>query len=273
MTALAFLCVFAFLVNAAALVPLNLQSRGPRHARVVVGTPARSPAVPHLVSPSSAAALTVQVATTLPIMYGLMSFSEYVTHRYYQHADVSPIIKSRLRFRGGGHVEHHAETLDDMSLKQDARWKRSPASLMLDSDPYRGTAFTWGVTFIMFLQLVVTCFPVLRLLGWSPLATIVCWIVPSLLTHTLIWNALHPAMHGLPDIPLSQGPPGRLLARFRQTKLFRWLYLNHVGHHVVGGVKNYNVCCPGVDMLANSYVPPSVWRGKLSPTDAQLYLS
>jgi hypothetical protein len=38
------------------------------------------------------------------------------------HFSLSPQIK------GGGHVEHHAETYDDMSLKSDPMWKKTPAS-------------------------------------------------------------------------------------------------------------------------------------------------
>ena len=131
-----------------------------------------------------------------------MSLSEYITHRFYQHAEfnrsrfvqfvASFILQNQgkgFKIKGGGHVEHHAETLDDMSLKNDERWLKSPAALTLNSDPYRGTAFTWKVTFFMFIQLLITCIPVMGWLGFSPLAT-VGWIVPFLTVHTLIWIAL-----------------------------------------------------------------------------------
>merc|ERR1712216_988848 len=56
-----------------------------------------------------------------------MSANEYVTHRYYQHNEVGKLdIYQTLRkmgkipkLDGGGHIEHHAETYDDMSLKTD----------------------------------------------------------------------------------------------------------------------------------------------------------
>lgn len=232
-----------------------------------------------MVSPS----LAFKVVAAVPSMYAVLSFSEYMTHRVYQHADfnknrffqalASLVLRNDgkgLKIRGGGHVEHHAETLDDMSLRSDERWKRSPAAQSLDSDPYRGTAFTWSVTALMFLQLVVTAVPVMGFLGWSPLAT-VGWIVPSLMAHTLAWNAIHPQMHGLADIPITEGPPGKLLSRFRNSKLFKFLELNHVGHHVVGGLGNYNVCCPGCDHVFGTYVPEKEWRGKVDPKFAHLY--
>lgn len=77
-----------------------------------------------------------------PAMYGLMSVNEYVTHRYFQHAEFNKLAFFRffnLKIGGGGHIEHHAETLDDMSLKTDERWLRTPAANSLNSDPYRGT--------------------------------------------------------------------------------------------------------------------------------------
>merc|ERR1719258_196285 len=66
-----------------------------------------------------------------PTMYAIVSFNEYVTHRYYQHAEFNKTDwmkklvclmtgkKEAPRCDGGGHIEHHAETLDDMSLKTD----------------------------------------------------------------------------------------------------------------------------------------------------------
>ena len=88
-----------------------------------------------------------------PVMYSLMSVNEYITHRYYQHTEfnrtpwmqkiASTILgQDKCKTSGGGHVEHHAETYDDMSLRDDDRWKRSPASILLDECTYRGTAFS-----------------------------------------------------------------------------------------------------------------------------------
>ena len=92
-----------------------------------------------------------------------------MTHRYYQHAEFNKdsILQKLffgLKISGGGHVEHHAETLDDMSLKTDARWLKTPAAMVLNSDPYRGTAFTWTVTLLMFLQMIFTTIPVFKFL-------------------------------------------------------------------------------------------------------------
>lgn len=226
-----------------------------------------------------------RVVASIPVMYSLMSFNEYMTHRYYQHNELIkiPFVKKsklidglvrKLVGGGGGHVEHHAETLDDMTLKTDERWKLTSASIKLDADKYRGTAFTWQVTCLMFLQLLATCVPTLKLLlNFNPITSLLM-IIPSLAVHSLIWNALHPAMHGLEDIELSEGPPARFFAKFRSSMFFKWLYQNHEGHHVLGGLKNYNVCCPGFDHLLGTYVEEKNWRPKVKvPISSQLSTS
>ena len=81
----------------------------------------------------------------------LMSINEYATHRWYQHEEfnrnhgfnrvcrwIARLVSQRPLFKpdgrvnilkiwGGGHVEHHAETYDDMSLKKDPRWRQTKA--------------------------------------------------------------------------------------------------------------------------------------------------
>jgi len=220
-----------------------------------------------------------------PALYALMSVNEYFTHRYYQHTGFNKSLwlqaiarvilrKEEVpRIGGGGHVEHHAETLDDMTLKYgDNRyenWENTAAAKMLDADPYRGTAFTWMVTGIMTVQMLPTTLPVFHLLGFS-LARTFQILIPGMILHALVWNALHPHMHGLPDVPLRVGVPSWPMAGLRNTKFFRWLYMNHEGHHVVGGQGNYNVACPGTDHLVGTYIPQAEWRPRQAATLAVL---
>lgn len=83
---------------------------------------------------------------------------------------------------------------------------------------------------------------------------IVTVVLAALLTHAVIWNTLHPHMHGLPDVPLSHGAPS-ILTELRDSPLFVWLRTNHEGHHrTEGAAGNYNVCCPLVDQLVGTYV-------------------
>ena len=246
-----------------------------------LATPALTMATAHalrvattLAAPTTARAL--RAAAALPVLYGLMSLNEYATHRWFQHAEWNTCALRRLaeralrrlpgrprtvpRVDGAGHVEHHAETLDDMTLKTDRRWRESRSARKLDGRMYRGTAFTWNVTAAMTVQMLPTALPVYRYaLGFSLPHTLAV-LLPGMLVHALVWNALHPHMHALPDVPLRHGAPSWVLAPLRDSWFFRYLYQNHEGHHVLGGTVNYNVCCPGADHLLGTYVREAVWR-------------
>ena len=71
----------------------------------------------------------------------------------------------------------------------------------------------------------------------------------SMTLHGLVWNTIHPAMHGLPDVPLAIGYPSSTLKFLNGSPAFEYLRLNHIGHHVASGRSNYNVCCPGMDYV------------------------
>merc|ERR1719159_1855731 len=100
------------------------------------------------------------------------------------------------------------------------------------------------------------------LLGFSALQTVAV-LLPGMLLHALVWNMLHPPMHGLPPVPASIGAPSFLLAKLRNTGYFKYIYENHQGHHVLGGQANYNVCCPGTDHILGSYVPVNIWSKRM----------
>ena len=145
-----------------------------------------------------AGAEILQTVAAVPVMYSLMSVNEYITHRYYQHGEVNkePILQKILctltnqekfeKIKGGGHVEHHAETYDDMTLRSDERWKKTQTAITLDSDEYRGTAFSWKVLGLMTLQMIPTTIPIFHLMGFSLLSTFLV-LIPSMLLHGLIW--------------------------------------------------------------------------------------
>merc|ERR1711966_513179 len=214
----------------------------------------------------------------LPLMYGLMSANEYVTHRYYQHNEVGKLeLYQTLRkmnkipkLDGGGHVEHHAETYDDtMFLKtDDPVWMKSAPAQRLNSDPWRGTIFTWQVTAMMFAQCIPSVYPAFYALGWDAASTTALF-VPAMILHGLVWNSLHPDMHGLPDVPASVGLPSSVMAGFRGSPVFEWLRLDHVGHHVASGQVNYNVCCPGMDHLVGTFMPEEEWTPKIRVKEAK----
>ena len=169
------------LLSVAALATADALTAAPTmlraHAHHAAGRPAA--ATPRTEVPVMVLPLSARLALSVPTMYALMSVNEYVTHRYFQHAEFNrePALqklwcffsrqKEAPKIRGGGHVEHHAETYDDMSLKNDARWSATPASKSLDSDVFRGTAFSWQVTGLMTIQMLPTALPAFALLGFN----------------------------------------------------------------------------------------------------------
>ena len=232
------------------------------------------------------AATVVRDVAVLPTMYCLMSANEYMTHRYFQHLEFNrpeslPWLKSIItkvtgdpvapKVPGDGHVEHHAETYDDMSLKNDERWRSTPVAQSLDVDAFRGTAFHWSATAIMTVQMLPSVLPTYTLMGWSVPETIAI-LLPSMLLHAIVWNAVHPPMHGLPPVPLTAGfgtasfTGGEAFSEWILESAYgRYIYENHMGHHVLGGQCNYNVCCPLTDHVLGTYVPTSEWRTKMRP--------
>eukprot|EP00434_Breviolum_minutum_P010589 symbB.v1.2.009340.t1/scaffold561.1/size520142/8 len=100
----------------------------------------------------------------------LRSMAEYVYHRYFQHLGLNKVGAVRTvrktfklsTFQGDGHVEHHRETLDDMSLDVEPG-----REVVLDIDPFRGTSFPWHGTLKMFAGVMLLAFPTLTFLGWS----------------------------------------------------------------------------------------------------------
>ena len=128
-----------------------------RHAAVTVA-PATCSRCRIAAEPSMALGGAVKWVLAAPVMYALMSVNEYATHRWYQHEEFNrdhafqrfcqrvaafvskrPIFlkdgrRNMIKIKGGGHVEHHAETYDDMSLKKDAKWRQTKAAASLDSD-------------------------------------------------------------------------------------------------------------------------------------------
>merc|ERR1719487_1108637 len=267
-----------------ALITSRLRTESCTHQ--LHGAAARCPASPAMTAELSATATIIRDLSALPTMYVLMSLNEYMTHRYFQHLEFNrpeslqwlKAIIARVtgdpvppKLKGDGHVEHHAETYDDMSLKNDERWRGTSASKMLDDDIYRGTAFHWSATLIMTTQMLPSVLPTYALMGWSLPETFAI-LLPSMLVHAIIWNVVHPPMHGLAPVSLKAGfgtADSDVGASFSewllQTRYAHYIFENHMGHHVLGGQANYNVCCPLTDHLLGTYVPTDGWKHKMRP--------
>ena len=122
-----------------------------------------------------------------------------------------------------------------MSLRNDAEWKETHQSKYLDNDDDRGTSITWATT----VKLLVVMLPYqslifVFLLKYTFIASFYI-LLGALVFHGLVWNALHPSMHGLPDIPITTGAPSIVLKWLNNSSLFQYLYKYHELHHTEGG--------------------------------------
>ena len=80
---------------------------------------------------------------------------------------------------------------------------------------------------------------------------LVSWLLA--MYHGILWNKLHTDSHDLQEtLEWSDGvkyvrnvPTGNRYAR--------WLLTNHIGHHAINGVGNYNIVFPGPDHLAGTF--------------------
>ncbi|CAE8642371.1 unnamed protein product [Polarella glacialis] len=243
----------------------NSRALSPRGTQSSAGRPGASTSRRAFGEAAEAASAMVELfgrgMVGLGVLYTAMSMEEYVYHRYFQHLgmnklDFSRAVRTQLNlstYKGDGHVEHHRETLDDMTLDPRENENNNNA-LMLDADPLRGTAFPWVATLYMTTSTLLVAYLPLSFLGWSS-AVIVGVVVAAVLLHALVWNALHPAMHGLPDVPITTGVPSAPLAGLRDSALFAHLRNYHAAHHrIEGSHGNYNVCCPMFDELVGTYV-------------------
>lgn len=137
------------------------------------------------------------------------------------------------------HILHHAETNRDMSMPEDynitaIQFPRS-ASLMIAAG---------GVPLLATLDALFQ----LNIPYWE--------VVPAsmlvALTHAGLWNTLHPDSHDviLADDERMSDSNGAAYIQWLsdalgETAVYKWLILNHTGHHVIRG--NYNCVFPGAD--------------------------
>jgi len=217
-----------------------------------------------VVAASAGTTTALQFVVGAAGLYAIMSLNEYCVHRYYQHLGINKTalmrwMRNKMNFKAmktSGHVEHHKETLDDMSLDM----RPDP---ILDSDPFRGTAFSWSVSAMMTFEIALQSYPWLWLCGWSFKASTIA-LLAGIFLHAAVWQTLHPNMHELPDPPISYGVPGWSMKFLRKTGYFKFLWMNHEGHHRAPGAHgNYNVCFPLADHLFGTYV------GVVPPKQAQ----
>jgi len=190
----------------------------------------------------------------LAVLYVVLSFTEYAYHRFVQHLELNNVPFYQIARKAIGapavapdfHINHHRETLQDMSIDP------LPRKVWPEATAQRGTAATWWSFAKMSTCIFMPAYPLLSLVGWSlPIAVLA--VLAATLLHLMMYNSLHPQLHGLPDVSLADGPPSFGPDSFQKSDLGRWLIEYHVVHHRTRASRNFNVICPLFDQLLGTY--------------------
>ncbi len=80
---------------------------------------------------------------------------------------------------------------------------------------------------------------------------LVSWLLA--MYHGILWNKLHTDSHDLQET-LTWGDGVKYVKNVPTGNRYaRWLLTNHIGHHAINGVGNYNIVFPGPDHLAGTF--------------------
>jgi hypothetical protein len=181
--------------------------------------------------------------------YCFFSITEWFAHGFIQHGRKKNGLIAGLSRR---HLTHHRLTNYDMSLKKNTKLVRD------NLDKYQGLYSLWGLILIQnftFVLLSSYCVP----LVFTTSLTIYNFVFYGTLIgmfQSVLWNGLHPSLHSIDrQLTYKEGPDFINRKWFHSTSLHKWLWTNHVIHHLVSGKKqgNYNAALPGADYLFGTY--------------------
>ena len=201
------------------------------------------------------------------VTYWLTSIFEWFYHQYGMHAsDPNKIPSKAFREICKRHIIHHSLTKDDMSLQTEKNAVRyDQYKIDKTVSKFQGLYFLWPATmttYCIFAPLfIATNFSLKYLLSQSITfnvsylnaifyATLYCIYMNAM------WNYIHPDIHFEKGLHIDEGLD--VLPRFewiKQTAFYRFLWKNHVLHHLCTGTNagNYNVTFLGADWLFGTH--------------------
>jgi hypothetical protein len=175
------------------------------------------------------------------LTYMVWSVWEYGFHRIAMHAKRFSAADEFFRNYNKLHILHHAETNGDMTMKEGFEphgiyfsFKTSAGALLASVASIAGVA------------------AVLNVPGLSAVTVVGASVIMTL-AHGLLWNRLHSDSHAV-KLAYADGLPtlwGLPLDYSRPTE--KWLLDNHVGHHDIQAVGNFNIVLPGADHVFGTY--------------------
>lgn len=144
----------------------------------------------------------------------------------------------RLTHINALHVKHHIDTQKDMTMKDgfslDALYFHLPNTAVQVAV---GATILGALDYGLALEIPST------------------WVLASsaafAASHSALWNTMHLDMHEAREV-IKDGIPS--IDYDRRGMYVQWVFDNHTTHHDVGGGMNYNVVCPGPDLILGTYL-------------------
>lgn len=162
------------------------------------------------------------------------------------------------------HLQHHSWLSVETPLM--SRYNRATPHATSDTEKtsyeqwlgeFEGLYFLWPASIGVFVPLVVIYLTInALLLHIEPLLVVLIAMV-LVAYQSAMWNCMHPMLHGKRQRQLRwyEGIDFIDPEWFETTKLYRWLWKNHVMHHLIPNSKqgNFNVTAPLADHLFGTY--------------------
>lgn len=184
---------------------------------------------------------TLLAVGIVALIYTQLSIEEWGAHKYMMHSEELDV--------GKWHVTHHKATRSDMTVDTntpDYHTTLPTENLCLDIQSVVG----YTLSVVPTLAVVYWC---TRSWFWVCYAALVA---TTLIVYSVfMWNSLHPYLHHRDGRQVCGfGMCRKQFSAIRNTAYMRFLYDNHITHHLKKTDKgNYNVTFPGADFLFGTY--------------------
>lgn len=176
--------------------------------------------------------LLLTLLLSAPAAYLILTFAEHQIHRHFMHRKrfpaavykASPYLLEIFVAHG---VRHHSQWYREFDFEPNPAGK-------WDNILIRMTETRWLALSFMPMGLAIGYF-----ISWPA-----AFMMGAMgILHNRLWNVLHTQMHMPAD------------TFFAQWRVFRFLARHHYLHHQFTG-KNYNVVCPGADVVMGTLARP-----------------
>merc|ERR1712129_12686 len=195
--------------------------------------------------------------------YFITSACEWAIHRYCMHAiDNDKVPGKALKNINKQHLVHHNATKTDMTIvPTHDQYKKK--NLDMAHVEYQGLYFIWPVNIAIFVAFLIGA-PIVQFVCKTVFSQFIEYSVTYreamalgfvlCLWMNLVWNWVHPELHMKPGLKITEGLDLLPHREFmKDTFVYKWLWNNHVLHHLHRGRSNYNVTLPGADWLFGTY--------------------